>query len=122
MDYDMDHVTLPRSVRAFGTQRFRQVLEEELAEQVAGLGVDYGGDDFGGSANPDSFEVSVLSEKDAGKEIVVDLLVNYEEVGSPGCRDIAFHSNHTVRGKLRINKRTADAAWEESAHKSDWAE
>jgi len=95
---------LIRSVEAFGTDDFEDVLIDELSEDShfdsQELGSEAGGNTDG--------EIVVLDYEGSATHILAEILFSFEEVIPSGCRDNPFVRPRNHRYRLTIDKQTAE--------------
>jgi hypothetical protein len=104
---------LPRSLEAWGTGHFKQVLKEELEEMQDELPI---GSEGGGWLADWSVEVEVNSAKRKGDEIRATVMALYESERSSSCADITHTSSHRADLSVVIDRESGEATVEVTDH------
>ncbi|MFK5892405.1 MAG: glucosamine--fructose-6-phosphate aminotransferase [Pseudomonadota bacterium] len=104
---------LPKSLNAFGSSRFNQIVKQELATFKSAEFPLHQATTQGGLVDDKQISVSVLSSIEKEKDIQVKLSVFFDEiVGGCSCGDPPMQVNNYCELLLAINKETAQATFQ----------
>jgi len=99
------------------TQRFEELLEEQLSSNVGEIPVaEYM--DNGGLADPGSFDNRISNVHDDADFVYADLVVHFEETHPAASPDLDRRDSYKAQFKLRIDKTGGEIHFEDGGYRN----